>query len=374
MAMKNQEQENLDSIEIPKKKKKKKIFARRKTRRWSARVVVAVLALSFILISLYWIPANLTYKVRETFNISAVESMEVNLVVFLPTSGATQTLTNPEVTWPGTWQVETIGRIALLRLVGEIQAGETLTAEVIYRVDTTSGEANWIGEPVLPEELLPSEGIPADSPEIISQAESMVVDNDSLATAKVIYDAVAAQEEITDRNERANFVATLNRAAQIPTRVVTGWVLPDLVPLFSQRLTSETGLQHWNETHLQGAWQLEDATCFRQFLRQRLLGWTEGRHLVLDEVGNLEAVAHSLRDEAGQDSWQSVSLSSPVYAAWSQDGKELGITAEMKVQKTWDGRWAMAIAVVTILVVLEKMMETDHFTKKSKRKPPGYEI
>ncbi len=67
MVMKNQEQENLDSIEIPKKKKKKKkrIFARRKTQRWSARVIVAVLALSFILISLYWIPANLSYKVRE---------------------------------------------------------------------------------------------------------------------------------------------------------------------------------------------------------------------------------------------------------------------------------------------------------------------
>lgn len=374
MAMKNQEQENLDSIEIPKKKKKKKIFARRKTQRWSARVIVAVLALSFILISLYWIPANLSYKVREIFSISATESTEVNLVVFLPTSGATQTLTDSEVKWLGTWQVETIGRIELLRLVGDIQAGETLTAEVVYRVDTTSGEASWIGEPVLPAELLPSDGIPADSPGIVAQAESMVVDNDALATAKVIYDAVAAQEEIADRSERAHFVATLNRAAQIPTRVVTGWVLPDLVPLFSQQLTNETGLQRWNETYLLDAWHLEDATCCRQFPRQRLLGWTEGRHLVLDEVGNLEAVAQSLADEAGQDSWQSVSLSSPVYAAWSLNGSSLEIAAEMRVQKTWDGRWAMAIAVVTILVVLEKMMETDHFTKKSKRKPPGYEI
>ena len=104
------------------------------------------------------------------------------------------------------------------------------------------------------------------------------------------------------------------------------------------------------------------------------MGWTEGRHLVLDEVGNLEAVAQSLADEAGQGSWQNISLSSPVFAAWSQDGKELEILAEMKVQKTWDGRWAMAIAVVTILAVLEKMMETDYFTKKSKRKPLGYEI
>ncbi len=104
-----------------------------------------------------------------------------------------------------------------------------------------------------------------------------------------------------------------------------GWVLPDLVPLFSQRLTAETGLQRWNETYLQDAWQLEDATCCRQFPRQRLLGWTEGRHLVLDEVGNLEAVAQSLADEAGQGSWQNISLSSPVYAAWSQDGKELEI-------------------------------------------------
>ncbi|MBG0786829.1 MAG: transglutaminase domain-containing protein [Anaerolineaceae bacterium] len=372
--MKTQEQENLDSIEKPKKKKKKGIFARRKTQRWSARVIVAVLALSFILISLYWIPANLTYRVQETFSISATESTDVSLVVFLPTSGATQTLTELDFEWPGTWQVETIGRIDLLRLIGEVQAGETLTADVTYWVDMVSGDASWVGEPVLPEELLPSDGIPADAPEITAQVESLMVDDDAPATTRVIYDTVAAQEDITDRSARANLIATLNRAAQIPTRVVTGWVLPDLVPLFSHRLTDETGLQRWNEVFLQEAWQLEDASCCRWFPRQRLLGWTEGRHLVLDEVGNLDAVVQSLADEAGQANWQSVSLSSPVYVAWSQDANSLEIAAEMKVQKTWDGRWAMAIAVVTILVVLEKMMETDHFTKKSKRKPPGYEI
>ncbi|MBG0771722.1 MAG: hypothetical protein H0S82_08435, partial [Anaerolineaceae bacterium] len=46
----------------------------------------------------------------------------------------------------------------------------------------------------------------------------------------------------------------------------------------------------------------------------------------------------------------------------------------MTAQKTWDGRWAMAIAVVIIILVLERMMENDHFTKKSKRKPITYEI
>ena len=374
MEINENEQEILDSIEKP-KKKKKNFFSRRKARRWTARIVVGILALGFILISLYWIPANLSYRVTEVFTISTADSTDLSLVVFLPATGHYQTLTEPEVIWPGDWQEEMIDRMSLIRFEGEVLPDEPLTAVVTYRVDLTMGEALWTGEPVLSETLLPGQGVPSNSAEIIAQAEALTVENDPLTTAQRIYDAVADQQDLTASADRAIVLAALNRAAQIPTRVVTGWVLPDSIPLFTRSLTSEDGLRHWNETFLNETWQLEDASCCRQFPKRQLLGWTDGRHLVLDEASDLEGVTQSLMAEAGQGNWQIVSLSLPAYAAWSQDSAvPLEISSEMKVQKTWDGRWVMAIAVVVILIVLEKMMENDHFMKKAKRKPIIYEI
>jgi len=374
MEINENEQEILDSLEKP-KKKKKNFFSRRKARRWSARIIVGILALGFILISLYWIPANLSYRVTEVITISAAESTDLNIVVFLPATGAYQTLTEPEVVWPGNWQEEMSDRMNLLRLESVVQPDEVLTAVVTYRVDLTMGEALWTGEPVLSETLLPGQGVPSNSTEVIARAEALTVENDPLATAQRIYDAVADQQDLTASADRAILLAALNRAAAIPTRVVAGWLLPDSVPLFTRSLTSEDGLRNWNETFLKETWQMEDASCCRRFPKRQLLGWTDGRHLVLDETADLDGVIQSLMEEAGQGSWQIVSLSSPAYAAWSQDSATpLKITSEMKVQKTWDGRWVMAIAVVVILFVLEKMMENDHFMKKSKRKPIIYEI
>jgi hypothetical protein len=199
-----------------------------------------------------------------------------------------------------------------------------------------------------------------------------MVENKPLATASQIYDAVASQTSLADSRERANVLAALNRAAQIPTRVVTGWVLPDSVPLFQRQIANDTGLQSWNEVFLQDVWQFEDASCCRRFPRQRLVGWSDGRHLVLEQGDDLEAIYQSLAEEAGQESWQPDPSSSPAFALWSVDGAEtLEVVPVMTVKKIWDGRWAMAIAVVVILTVLEGMMETDHLTKRSKRKAFG---
>jgi len=368
-----QVQENLDSIEEPKKKKRKKFFSRRKVRLWIARAVTGLLALIFILVSLNWIPANLNYLVEETFTITASDSKDVNLVVMLPTSGGYQTVSDPEVDWPGTWQSELVGRANLIRLAAEIPAGETMTAVITYTVSLFQGEASWVGEPVTDEEL----EVGFIGEEWTNQVLNLTVKNDVHLTEQRIYDLVHSQKRLEGSGQKAILLSELSRTAEIPVRVVAGWILPDSLPLISKQVSQESslGLKNWDEAFLQNAWKIVDPSPGGSFLKPRILGWTDGRHLVLDDFSDLEAVAQSLEDEAGRVSWGYSELSSQAYVVWSQDGEDtFEITSVMTSQKTWDGRWAMAIAVVTIILVLERMMENDHFTKKSKRKPITYEI
>ena len=367
------EQEHLDSIEEPRKKKRKKLFSRRRVRRWIARIVVGLLALIFILVSLFWIPANLTYQVKETFTLSAEDSTNIQLVVMLPTSGGYQTVTDPEVEWPGTWQSEMVGRMVLVRLEGEIPAGETLTAEIAYDVELFQGKTSWVGEPVTEYDLT-TEHI---GQEYYDQVMSLYVENNPLATMRQLYDYVGSDKLIPGSGQKAGALANDSRIVEIPAREVIGWIFNDSLPLFTKQISNEPslGLKYWDEIFIQDAWEIVDPSMWGGFLKPRSLGWTDGRHLVLDDLSDLQAVAQSLEDEAGRGSWGYSELSSLAYSVWSLDGEDsFEITSVMTAQKTWDGRWAMAIAVVVMLVVLERMMENDHLTKKSKRKPVGYEI
>jgi hypothetical protein len=376
MAKKNNKSDKEKHSKKEKKAAPIKQPTREKAPRWRGRLVVAVLALIFVLISLYWVPAELNYRVTESYQISSTDASDLHLAVLLPISGPYQTVSDPEVTWPGEWQAETVGRVNLLRLTGEIQAGETLTLEIQYKVSLAQEKTSWSGEPVVSHDLLPEDQIPADNPDVIAQAVALTVAHDPEATARQIYDQVAVGSDEMDSTAVAYRLATLNRAAQIPTRVVSGYVLPDSIPLFAVQPTvgNSAGLRHWNEYYLENSWQMADASARQAFYRQRLLGWTEGRHLVLDGSNELNALAQSLLAEAGQASWQSDPELALKVVGWSEAGAEsLELTPSVSINKTWDGRWAMAVSVVIILVILDWMTETDHYSKKAKAQVAIYE-
>lgn len=368
-----------DKEKLSKKEKKSvpdKQLTRQKAPRWRGRLVVAALALIFVLISLYWVPAELNYQVTESYQITSSDTTDLHLAVLLPISGPYQTVSDPEVIWPGEWQTETVGRVNLLRLTGEIQAGETLTLEIRYKVDLAQEKTAWSGEPVVSQDLLPEDQIPADDPDVVAQAVALTVAHDAVATARQIYDQVADKSGEMDSTETAYQLATLNRAAQIPTRVVSGYVLPDSVPFFAVQPTvgNSAGLRHWNEFFLENTWQMADASAKQAFYRQRLLGWTEGRHLVLDRSNDLNTLAQSLLAEGSQAAWQTDPAQAMKVVGWSEAGAEsLELTPSVSIKKTWDGRWTMAISVVVILVILDWMTETDHYSKKAKAQVAVYE-
>ena len=355
---------------------KNKKTTRKKASPWRGRLVVAILALIFVLISLYWVPAELNYQITETYQISSAETTDLHLAILLPISGPYQTVSDPEVTWPGVWEAETIGHVNLLRLTGEIQAGEALTLEIRYLVNLSQGQTGWTGEPVVSHDLLPEDQIPADDPDAVAQAEALTVANDAEATARQIYDLVASEADKMNSTGTATRLATLNRAAQIPTRVVSGYVLPDSVPLFAIQPAAgnSAGLRQWNEFFLNNTWQMADASTRQAFFRQRILGWTEGRHLVLDGRNELNALAQSLLAETDLAGWQTNPELALKVVGWSAAATEsLELAPSLTIKKTWDGRWVMAISVVVILVILDWMTETDHYAKKAKAQAAVYE-
>ncbi len=376
MAKKDHKSDLTREPEDPKKKRQKKELAHKRARRWRGRAVFAILGLIFLFISLFWTPTEMDYQVREVYRITSPEAADLRLAVLLPITGPYQIVSAPEVTWPGSWEAETVGRITLLRLEGQIPAGETFMAEITYRVDLAQGETAWTGEPVVSHDLLPEDGVPSADPEWQAQAEALLVADDPAATAKRIYDQVAAQSAGLDSAATAYRLATLNRAAQIPTRVVTGWVFPDSVPLIKLSIAGDafTAYRHWNETFLQESWQMADASARQVFIKPPLLGWTDGRRLALAESTHLNALSQSLVAEAGDASWQTDPALAAKVVGWSESGAEdLDFTARLTVQKLWDGRWALAIALGVILLILDWMVETDHYSKKARGRAAAYE-
>ena len=368
MGKKNHQSDLSKGPEDPKKRKKKKELAQKRARRWRGRAIFAALALIFVFISLYWVPAEMNYRVREVYQITSPEAADLHLAVLLPINGPYQAVSDPDVTWPGSREAETIGRVNLLRLEGQIAAGETLTATITYQMSLPQEKTAWTGEPVVSHDLLPTDDVPADAPEWQAQAEALLVPDDPVATARRIYDQVAGQSKELDSVDAAYQLATLNRAAQVPTRVVTGWVFPDSVPFFRLPVVGDqpAGLRSWNEIFLPEAWQMADAAAPQSFLKPRLLGWTDGQHLALAENADLDALSQSLVAETAGASWQTDPALAAKVVGWSAgEAENLGFTTSITVQKVWDGRWAMAISVVVIFLVLDWMVETDHYSKKS---------
>jgi len=112
---------------------------------------------------------------------------------------------------------------------------------------------------------------------------------------------------------------------------------------------------------------MADASAHQTLFKPRLLGWTDGRHLALAGAADLNALSQNLMAEAETANWQTDPALAAKVVGWSESGVEnLDFTARSTVQKLWDGRWALALAIVVILLILDWMIETDHYSQKAK--------
>jgi hypothetical protein len=352
------------------KKKEKQKASRRIWQwdyRWIRRGIVGLLCLAAIFLSLYWMPAELHYTITQNYTVAVDEAAVVYLKVILPSSNPYQSISEPEVTWPGIWEVEPQGRLDVLRLVATVQKGETVEAEISYQVDLFQGLADWTGEPVRSDDLA---AIPSDSPDVLARAAALATGESERGSVRNFYTFVRRDADTAagGPETQINQFVALSRAINIPARPVSGLILPDKLPFFSISPDSDKAVNIWSEVQFEDAWHQVDPARANMFFQHKLFGWTDGRHLSYDTPTRLATLLGSQLDEArAHGAWQETSSSVFPFTAWADLAEEEGhLTRSVTLKKTWDGRWIMLFSAVVILVVLNWMIESDEAKRRNK--------
>lgn len=380
-----------------KEKLKKKTAKLRKKSWWRNRkviraVIIVILSIFFFFVSFFWVPGDIYYRIKETFTFTAKEDASINLTLLLPTSGPNQEVFDPQVKWPGTWQISEEGRLRVLTMEASIQAGETIKAVVIYRANLSLGTAQWVDEPVTAADTVASVDIQSDAPEIIAQAELLQVAGDEERTLRQVFNFTRDYVDETQNNAdnedesalavfrngisgelgRANLLAALSRTSGLPARTISGQKLPNTIPFIPVTTTGAYPGQNsaWNEVFYSAVWGLVDPNASKGFFKPAAFGWSDGRHLVFAGADQQAVVLQSqLKNtgEAGQ--WRSSSSESLRYVAWADvDQEQLELSPKVSVMTTWDARWLMLISLIMITLIMAWLLEDKRPKKRASPK------
>ena len=369
-----------------KEKQKKKTAKLWKKSWWRNRKVVragiiVILSIFFFFISFFWVPGDIYYRIKETFTFTAKEDASINLTLLLPSSGPNQTVFDPQVKWPGTWQISEEGQLQVLTMEASIQAGETIKAVVIYRANLSLGTAQWVDEPVTAADTEATNDIQSDAPEILAQAELLQVAGDEERTLSQIFkftrDYLDETQDIAGDEDdsalavfrkgiggelgRANLLAALSRVSGLPARTTNGQRLPNAIPFIPVTITGTFPGQNstWNEVFYNSVWRLVDPNASKGFFKPAPFGWSDGRYLVFAGADQQASVLQSQLENAGEKGqWRSSSAESLRYVAWADVNQEqLELAPRVSVMTTWDARWVMLISLIVIALMIVWLME-----------------
>ena len=369
----------------------KKAERRFRVQQWLSWTIVAVLALISIVLSLFWVPGELHYVITEIYTFTSAESAKINLAVLLPASGPTQEISTPEITWPGIWHTETDGDQTIIRFEADLDAEQEIEAVIKYQVKLFQGEAFWSGEPILDDDLVSSETIQSDDPALINKAGQLILSGDMHRTVSQIFDFTqqtlrfedgtasdvdvsalhAFQTGTGGSQAHANLMAALSRAADVPAHVVSGLVIPELVPFIPLSAGGEhpEAARSWVEVYADDRWQVADPSLSKAFYQRGLFGWMDGKHLTYGTTSQIENVREALAGELGGSARVVGEGEAPVYfIAWSDASVEMGTTKPtVTILKTWDARYLMSFSIIIILVVINWLLEKDRRRTRDRR-------
>jgi len=376
------------ALKAEREEQKKKAKARYRSQQWFSWGLVGLLSLVAVILSLFWIPGEIHYMITETYTFTAAESTKVYLSVLLPTSGNYQEVLTPEITWPGSWTTEPVERMEFVRFETDLAAGETAEAVIQYQVNLSQGEAQWSGKPAIADDLVASEVIQSDFPEIIDQAAQLTATKDDLGSAFEIFNFtrqyLMMDEDSADTGlsvldvyhagsggstEHANLMTALCRAADLPAHIVNGLVLPEALPFISVSFVREQRPQDWVEVLTGDQWQMADPSLAKRSFQRSLFGWTDGKHLVYGTASEMTQVSQAFASELGESGIKIGEASGPMhFTAWAEVPVDnITFTPAVTLRKTWDARYLMAFSVITILAVINWLLQQDRKRTRDRR-------
>ena len=347
--------------------------------RW---IVLCLMTLIVVFLSLHWIPGEIHYEIIETYSITAEDEGVLHLAVLLPTSGPYQEVSDPEITWPSPWNIDSAGRLDVLRMEADLQGGEIVQAIIQYRVNLSQGKARWFGPLITPEDLSSTEDIQSDHPDIIAQAQALMENGDLSASAQNIFNFTARhlhwpredrldpdlsalsayQSGVGGCTEHANLMSALCRAIDIPSRPVSGLAMPETLPFFTVSTTwgHPAAAHAWVELFVDDVWIMADPSWSGGIFKRDLYAWTDGRHLVYDTTAHEAQVYESFESDANQSGTLIAAMSAPLrFVAWSEESMEgASLSPEVTVRKTWDARYIWMVSIILIMIILNWVIKT----------------
>jgi len=161
-------------------------------RRIHNRLLIALLAGLLTVVVLTCFPGSTHYHIREAYSFRAGDKdAGVRLAVMMPTTGPYQQVRNLVISWDGTQARESEGTVEVVKVTGQVKAGQEKIGAIAYDVILRRGPAQWKA-PVEDFQLQPQPGIESDAPAIV-QAASQTVAGQSRKDAYRIHKFTAGQ-------------------------------------------------------------------------------------------------------------------------------------------------------------------------------------
>ena len=319
------------------------------------------------------LPANLHYRVTERFIFSGSDDgADVSLGILTPKTGPYQNVSEIKIQWEGARKIEHFETVDAIRLSGTNENEKNLEATIEYAVKLRQGKVTW-DAPVELFQTLPQEGIESEHSVIQERASDLsnhIIQNlpfrifsftsDYLTYEEMKEDCVSASALLSYEIGScvcagfARLMVALSRAADIPAQVVVGFIYPDpIVKRGEIGNHKNPGEAHaWVEFRSFGKWSLADPTLGSGIGKAVQFGRNDGRHIVYGELEQISVIKDKQEAWALNNSTFFVHKCDCFRFVASSTSKKISMTPITSVQKGWDGRWANALIVWAIAVII----------------------
>ena len=327
--------------------------------------ILAMLAMAYL-------PANVHYRITETYQFSSPVETDVTLKVLVPRDGPYQTVSLHDPVWSGAFEVQETESIDVVALRGTLAPG-THEASVSYSARIRQGRARWDGS-VEPDHLAPHPRIESDHPDIIAKASELGEgttrrdaygiftfvaghlthpSGDRVNVRFTALDALRSGEGVCE--DHSQLLVALLRARGIPARMVSGLAFQgSLLTLPFGRGTARQwnhpGVAHaWVELFTGKQWEMAEPTWVTsELVGSYYFGRSSGEHLSYGDDILRGALYEQIRDQVAEEGHIVGAMSAPLKFVAAATAEGVSFTPMASVAKGWDGRWLNGLVVFII--------------------------